>query len=227
MNQASREPAQGDACRRGRNAHTPPQIPAWGWKDILSRLKAELAKGNLSRVAAGVGFYALLACIPALVALVSLYGLGVTPQELQAQFTHLIGLLPEDVRRILMEQLQRIISTSDTALSLTAVISFGLTLVSSMKGARLDHCPEYRLRRTRTPRVRTFVATGTGDDAGGYRVCHIGAGVGSGCACDHRMVADRRYLAIIGTVAALAAAGIDGERRLGACLSFRAPSAIP
>jgi len=41
---------------RGREAETPMEIPAPGWKDILFRVKDEIAADHVSLVAAGVAF---------------------------------------------------------------------------------------------------------------------------------------------------------------------------
>ncbi len=60
---------------RGRTAMRPGSIPWQGWKDILLRTKEDLSKDNLSIVAAGVAFYALLAIFPAIGAMVAIYGL--------------------------------------------------------------------------------------------------------------------------------------------------------
>ena len=68
---------------RGRAADTPSEIPAAGWRDVLWRVKDEMAKDNLSLVAAGVAFYALLAIFPAIAAVVSIYGLVVDPQTVE------------------------------------------------------------------------------------------------------------------------------------------------
>src|ERR1700750_2819979 len=60
---------------RGRHASSPWQIPWRGWKDILWRTYERIGEDRLLAVAAGVVFYGLLALLPAITALVSLYGL--------------------------------------------------------------------------------------------------------------------------------------------------------
>lgn len=59
----------------GAQAATPVQVPARGWWQILRRAFAEGSKDNVSMLAGGVAFFGFLAVIPALIALVSLYGL--------------------------------------------------------------------------------------------------------------------------------------------------------
>ena len=60
---------------RGEQAERPQDIPRRGWKEVFWRVKDEIAKDNLSIVAAGVAFYGLFAIFPAITAFVTLYGL--------------------------------------------------------------------------------------------------------------------------------------------------------
>ena len=60
---------------RGREADSPLQIPARGWLDVARRVKEEAKQDDVSLLGGGVAFFGLLALVPALVALVSLYGL--------------------------------------------------------------------------------------------------------------------------------------------------------
>lgn len=122
--------------RRGRDADKPAQIPLAGWKDVLYRIKDEMSEDNISVVSAGVAFYGLLALIPALAALASIYGLVVSPSAVQSQFANLIGIIPEASRQLLIDQLARISSAPNTNLGLTAVGSLLLALLSAMKGAK-------------------------------------------------------------------------------------------
>ncbi len=119
----------------GRHANRPGEIPGRGWMDVLGRIRKSLAEDNLSLVAAGVAFYGLLAIVPALAAVVSIYGLFLSPAAIQEQFASLSGILPRDARQLLSEQMQRIASATDTTLGWTAAGSLLITLLSAMKGA--------------------------------------------------------------------------------------------
>jgi membrane protein len=55
----------------GRDATQPLSIPTRGWWQVVERVYSESVRDNLSVVAAGCAFYALLAIFPALSALVS------------------------------------------------------------------------------------------------------------------------------------------------------------
>jgi membrane protein len=121
---------------RGRAAERPEQIPAAGWRDILWRVKAEMATDNLSLVAAGVAFYVLLAIFPAIAAIVSIYGLVADPQTVEQQLTAISHLLPEEARGIVEEQLKRVTSTASPKLSLGAAFGLLLAIWSANKGTQ-------------------------------------------------------------------------------------------
>lgn len=118
----------------GRDAHTPQQIPRRGWRDILLRVREQIAADNLSLISAGVAFYALLAMFPALAACVSLYGLLTSSVEVQQQFESLAVLLPPEARPIVLDQVNALAVSSNRALGLTAIGGLLLALLSAMKG---------------------------------------------------------------------------------------------
>ena len=124
------------SAARGRMAETPREIPAAGWRDVLWRVKDEMSKDNLSLVAAGVAFYALLAIFPALAAIVSIYGLVADPQTVEQQLAATSEVLPADARSIIEEQLTRVTSGASAALSLGAIFSLLLALWSANKGTQ-------------------------------------------------------------------------------------------
>ena len=85
-------PAQHDA--RGRGASKVAEIPTAGWKDILWRTYNEVVDDHVLLIAAGVSFYGLLALVPALTALVSIYGIFADPTTLDRHMELLEGLIP-------------------------------------------------------------------------------------------------------------------------------------
>lgn len=121
---------------RGRRATKPSEIPRPGWRDILLRVKDEQKNDNLSIVAAGVAFYLILAIFPALAAMVSIYGLVADPADVQRQLATVGHLLPPEAYRILDEQLTQIVSHSEGALGIGAVLGILLALWSAAKGMK-------------------------------------------------------------------------------------------
>jgi membrane protein len=79
---------------RGRQASTPQQIPARGWRDILWRVLWAVPEDRLLATAGGVAFFALLAVFPAIATLVALYGLFADATTMSRHLSLLAGVLP-------------------------------------------------------------------------------------------------------------------------------------
>ncbi len=121
---------------RGRGATTPVDIPPKGWRDILLRVWAGLGHDNVSIIAAGVAFYGMLAIFPAITSFVSIYGLLADPSDVQAQFTSLKGVMPEEAWSLLNDQLTAVASSSGRGLGLGALIGLIIALWSAGAGIR-------------------------------------------------------------------------------------------
>ncbi|HEX2197955.1 MAG TPA: YihY/virulence factor BrkB family protein [Burkholderiales bacterium] len=121
---------------RGREARTPKDIPASGWKDILWRVKDQVKEDRLSIIAAGVAFYGLLAIFPGLIALVAIYGLAFDPAQVEQQAAALSGVLPPQAADILLGQLHDLTTTDSTALGIGAVVGILVALWSASAGMR-------------------------------------------------------------------------------------------
>ncbi|MFG6584835.1 YihY/virulence factor BrkB family protein [Sulfitobacter sp. 1A12779] len=119
---------------RGRKAETPMEIPAPGWKDILLRVKDEIAADHVSLVAAGVAFYALLAIFPAVTALMALAGLVMEPAQVTAQLESLTNLIPEEAANIILDQAVAVTGSEETGLGWAFLIGLALALYSASKG---------------------------------------------------------------------------------------------
>lgn len=119
---------------RGRNATRPSEIPARGWKDILLRVWQQQGEDNISIIAGGVAYYALLALFPAIAALVSLFGLIADPATIEAQIANLDGLMPPDALKILSDQARSVASAPSEGLGLGVIFGLLLTLWSASRG---------------------------------------------------------------------------------------------
>ncbi len=124
---------QGD---RGREAETPAEVPSRGWRDVLLRVKERISSQNLSIIAAGVAFYALMAIFPALVALVALYGLAFDPQQVTDQVAALGSMLPKEAADIVLAELRDLTSTDRTALGAGAIVGALIAFWSASSGVR-------------------------------------------------------------------------------------------
>jgi membrane protein len=92
------------------------------WVVLAKATKKRMDEHNLTLVAAGVGFYSFLALIPALVAIVSLYGLLANPADVTRQVNDFAGALPEEARTFITSQLHSIIKSSGAGVTVALLI---------------------------------------------------------------------------------------------------------
>ncbi len=78
---------------------------ARGFLDLLRRIKTEMSEDNLSLVAAGVAFYGMLAIFPAIIAMVTVYALVATPEQIEHQIRPLLKTLPPGAADLLLAPL--------------------------------------------------------------------------------------------------------------------------
>ncbi len=112
----------------------PWQIGFADWKLIITRLISDISEDRISLVAAALGFWATLALFPALIAMVSLFGLLTKPEMIEAGMTRLSDLMPPGARDLLQEQLHALISTPTSSLSVGLFISVTAALWSASSG---------------------------------------------------------------------------------------------
>lgn len=119
----------------GRDAATPADIPPLGWWQILKRTYREILDDNVGLIAAGVAFYAFLAMVPLLGAMVLTYGLVVDPQDIAAHMQQITSLMPSDAAGLINEQLITIVKTAAGKKGLGLALALLLALYGAMKGA--------------------------------------------------------------------------------------------
>jgi membrane protein len=118
----------------GRDAAKPREVPPKGWLDVLKRTKRGVRDSNLSIVAAGVAFYAFLALVPALIAVVAIYGLAANPADVKSQITSFTDALPRDAQRLLSNQLSSITRNAGSGTGIAALIAIAGALWSASSG---------------------------------------------------------------------------------------------
>jgi membrane protein len=101
---------------------------------VASGLPARVREHDTTLVAAGVAFYAFLALVPTLIALVSVYGLVADPADVRQQVEDLSSSLPAEVEDFLVYQLTQIINASRGGLSVTLIVAIVLALWSASGG---------------------------------------------------------------------------------------------
>jgi membrane protein len=119
---------------RGREANSPGEIPARGWKDILWRVLWEISDDRILSTSGGVAFFALLAVFPAIATIVSLYGLFADASTIRGHLSLLSGILPGGVLSLLGEQISLISTQGSDTLSLAFLVGFLVALWSANSG---------------------------------------------------------------------------------------------
>jgi membrane protein len=120
----------------GQRADSPHEIPPRGWRDVAWRLFNEVQQDRVTLIAAGATYYMLIAMVPALALIVSLYGLFNDPADVSRQVSLLSGVLPPGGLSIITEQLTRLAATGKPTLGLTLVISLAVALWSANAGVQ-------------------------------------------------------------------------------------------
>jgi membrane protein len=126
--------APGEQELPGIHAEKPTEIPWAGWKQIVKRAWAENKADNMPIIAGGVAFFGFLSIFPALIALLSLYGLVATPETVARQVESLSAQLPESAAQIIEEQLNAIVANSGSALTVGLIVSILAALWSASGG---------------------------------------------------------------------------------------------
>jgi membrane protein len=121
---------------RGRDATRPGEVSAAGWRDVLLRVKRQIAADHVLIIAAGVAFYALLAVFPALAALVSVCGLVLDPSSVTQQLESLRGVVPGQAVDLMLGQLQGLAQTPRGALGWGVAGGVLLALWTASAGVR-------------------------------------------------------------------------------------------
>lgn len=134
-NESGRAAGSEDPARdRGRSAEVPSEIPRQGWRDILLRVLHRISEDNLTLVAAGIAFNAMFALFPALIVLVSIYGLFAAPADVGAQLKPFFAMLPSDAAQLIQTSLTNLVGRSNSTLGIGAAISMAVTIYSSAQG---------------------------------------------------------------------------------------------
>jgi len=124
-NAAACTTAAGDRNRVEGRMRTSPVVTTA--KALLTRQREH----NVGLVAAGLAFYGMLALIPAMVALVSIYGLVSNPREVTEQAAELTENLPPETAAFLQSQLVGVAGSAQPGLGVGALVGIALALWST------------------------------------------------------------------------------------------------
>ncbi len=117
----------------GGKAERPSEIPARGWTQVAKRGWKEAKADQVQLLAAGVAFYAFLAIFPALIAIVSIYGLFADPSTIANQLNSITTALPDEAAQIITDQVTALSSRRQT-LGISLILSVLIALWSASAG---------------------------------------------------------------------------------------------
>lgn len=104
-----------------------------GW-GAIKRIVQRLSSDNITLVAAGVAFYAMLAIFPALAALISICGLFMDASRIRDQIAALAALLPQEAMELLVNALQSFATNGSDKLNTAFLIGLGIAIWSAKAG---------------------------------------------------------------------------------------------
>ncbi|MBK1663770.1 hypothetical protein CKO38_08400 [Rhodospirillum rubrum] len=112
----------------------PAQLMADHPFSVIRAVSRRSDRDHVGVLAAGVAFFSLLASFPALVTLITLYGLFTGPQEAVRQIAEAGVYLPRGVHDLLAEHLPRLAQASPGSLGLGAITSLLFSIWSASRG---------------------------------------------------------------------------------------------
>ena len=105
------------------------EFKAIGW-----RLFNSIGEEHMTLIAAGVSFYAMLALVPTLIALISIYGFVADAGDMQRLVALLEPLLPQIAYELLQAQVASLAEKSETTLEITSIGGVLLAIWSAKAG---------------------------------------------------------------------------------------------
>lgn len=106
-------------------------------KTLLAYAKpvlAEMDERNVSLIAAGVAFYAMLSLFPALAAVIAIWGFFSDPQFVHDQLFYLQNFVPAEAYELIEEQVVTLASADENTLGYASILSIAIALWTARSG---------------------------------------------------------------------------------------------
>ena len=124
--------------KAGRRTHQrsvdPRAVPSW--RAIAARVRQQIVDRNLAILAAGTAFWAILSIFPAIIAMVTIYGIVASPAQVTKEVTKLGGSLSPSTREVVTNWLAGLTGTSHQQLGLGLVVGLVAVLWAVSAGVR-------------------------------------------------------------------------------------------
>ena len=108
-------------------------LPGLALVRLLVQVFTKYQQQNIGLIAAGVAFYGLLSLFPAITALVAVAGLLTDLAVLFEQGEKLATALPSDARRIIFDQVEKVVTSDSGTLSLTVFVGLAIAVFSASR----------------------------------------------------------------------------------------------
>src|SRR5690349_7887975 len=103
---------------------------------LAARVLREQSSERIGLAASGAAFWLVISAFPTTVAVVSIYGLFVSPQRVANDLGGLASGVPGSLGSLISEQLRRVVAADQRRLSVGLVVSLVLALWSASTGVR-------------------------------------------------------------------------------------------
>ena len=124
----------------GHTADSPDQIPAAGWREILTRVWRRGRRNGISVTAAGVAFYTLLTIFPGMIALLGLFGLMVGPDAVEGNLFQLSDILPPQAAELVLGQMKDLTHRNLMGAGALGALMIGMWSASAGVRALMQAC---------------------------------------------------------------------------------------
>jgi membrane protein len=105
------------------------------WRQILMATWQSSGENNVTLVAAGVAFYAFLAFVPLLAAMVLVFGIVADQAILAASITKMVQIMPPGAATVVTDQLQAIVAQSGSQKGVRLLVAILLSVFGAMRAA--------------------------------------------------------------------------------------------
>ena len=119
----------------GRDAASPLALPGHAWREVFGRVWTKTGNDNISLMAAGVAFYAFLAFVPLLGALVMSYGLIADPSTIADHMRTIIRLVPKDAAKLILDQIVSLVTASTGKKGLGLLVALFVSLYGATRAS--------------------------------------------------------------------------------------------
>lgn len=107
-----------------------------GWKTIFKQVYHRLGEDQIAIVSGGVAFFVFLALFPAIIAILSIYGLVVDPQLAEQHLSELSRLMPAEVFLVLKNRMTNLLTTEQNTLEWGTIIGLLVSIWSANSGTK-------------------------------------------------------------------------------------------